>query len=158
MNLSEREIEQLRTKKGVYGVLQTRLPDGMPWLIYVMDESDQYDLEALVADIVDMYIDNIIALMHGINVERHKNGCRRFIHARGLVRYQMIKQITFGVWFATELGGADPDIWTRAEAAVREVWEDLTDEELIAKREEVYAEMADDDFLQREHGCEEEDE
>ena len=64
MNLSERELEQLRTKKGVYGVLQTRLPDGMPWLIFVMDESDQFDLDALVAGVVDMYIDNIIDLMH----------------------------------------------------------------------------------------------
>ena len=154
MNLSERELEQLRTKKGVYGVLQTRLPDGMPWLIFVMDESDQFDLDALVAGVVDMYIDNIIDLMHSINVRRHQLGCRRFLHARGLMRYQIIKQITFGIWLAMELGGVDPDIWAHAEAAVRAEWEDLPDDELITKREEVYAEMEDDQFLQREIGYE----
>lgn len=157
MNLSEQEIEQLRIQKGVYGVLQTRLPDGRPWLLYIMDDSNQFDLETLVAGVVDMYIDNIISLMHSINVNRRAQGCRRFIHSRGLVRYRMIKQIAFGIWFAVELGGIDPDIWKQAEDAVRAEWEDLTDDELIAKREETYAEMADDDFLQREHGYEEDE-
>ena len=157
MNLSERELEQLRSKRGVYGILQTRLPDGMPWLVYVMDDSSQDDLEALVAGVVDMYIDNIISLMHSINVNRRAQGCRRFIHSRGLVRYRMIKELTFGIWFAVELGGIDPDVWKQAENAVRAEWEDLPDNELIRKRQEIYAEMADDEFLQREHGCEEEE-
>lgn len=153
MNMSEQEFEQLRAMRGVYGVLQTRLPDGRPWIIFVMDDSCQDDLENIVADVVYAYDDDLRRIMHDINVARHKRRCRRFIHARGLIRYCMVKQIAFGIWYAVETGNDGTDVWQQAEEVVRGGWENLTDSALCAKMQRVYSEMSDDKFRRHLDQC-----